>query len=123
MPLPSPASGADRRQHPRVPARGRVDTRITDAAQAQDVTIVDLSRGGFLLESTEPFTVGTIHQFRIALRDGRWMTMLTARSLHGRPQSDGRHHLTGFAFVEPLGDEARERVHALVENVTSVVSF
>jgi hypothetical protein len=92
-------------------------------AAAQDVTIVDLSKGGFLLESATPFRVGSIHQFRIALTDGRWMTLLTARSMHARPQPQTARHLTGFAFVEPIGDEARACVHTLVEHVTSVVSY
>jgi hypothetical protein len=91
--------------------------------QAQDVTIVDLSRGGFLLESVDPFTVGSLYQFRVALKDGRWMTLLTARSMHARSRPETGKHLTGFAFVEPLGEDARARVHMLVEHVTSVVSY
>jgi hypothetical protein len=121
MSVPPESSGAERRQHPRVPARDHVRARIED--DAQDVTIIDLSRGGFLLESATPFRVGSIHQFRIALADGRWMTLLTARSMHARLRPDTDRHLTGFAFVEPLGDEARARVHTLVEHVTSVVSY
>jgi hypothetical protein len=121
MHVPPDPSGAERRKHTRVPAAEHVRATVGD--DAQDVTIVDLSRGGFLLESSTPFSVGTIHQFRIALRDGRWMTMLTARSMHGRPRARTNRHLTGFAFVEPLGEEARARVHTLVEHVTSVVSY
>ena len=121
MNVPPDPSGAERRQHPRVPAGKHVRASLED--NAQDVTIVDLSQGGFLLESSSPFRVGAVHQFRIALSDGRWMTLLTARSMHGRPRPGTGTHLTGFAFVEPLGDEARARVHTLVEHVTSVVSY
>jgi hypothetical protein len=114
-------SGAERREFPRVPAAQHIHATVDDAAQ--DVTIVDLSQGGFLLESGTPFPVGAIHQFRVALRDGRWMTLLTARSMHVRPRAGASRHLTGFAFVEPLGDEARARVRTLVQHVTSVVSY
>jgi hypothetical protein len=121
MNVPSKPSGAERRQHPRVPAGGHVHATIPD--QAQDVTILDLSRGGFLLESAAPFTVGSLYQFRVALKDGRWMTLLTARSMHARARPETGSHLTGFAFVEPLGEDARARVHMLVEHVASVVSY
>jgi hypothetical protein len=121
MSVPSEHAGAERRQYPRIPASGQVHATLPD--QAQDVTIVDLSRGGFLLESAEPFMVGSLHQFRVALKDGRWMTLLTARSMHARTRPESGRHLTGFSFVEPLGDDARARVHMLVEHVASVVSY
>ena len=112
----------ERRQHPRVPARGKVDaTVLDDPGGPSDVTIIDLSNGGFLLESSHPFLVNSIHQFRIATNKGDWLTLLTARSMHSR-QSESKY-LTGFAFVEPLGAEARQRVHTLVTHVTSVVSY
>jgi hypothetical protein len=106
-----------------VPAQNHVSAEAP--GQAQDVTIVDLSVGGFLLESDAPFTVGSLHQFRIAQRGGAWTPMLTARSMHVRVRRDSSpvRYLTGFAFVEPIGEEARRRVHALVEHVTSVVVF
>jgi hypothetical protein len=120
MSTPSQKSRHDeRRQHPRVPARGKVNATVLDDPSA--VTIVDLSNGGFLLESSHPFLVNSIHQFRIATSKGDWLTLLTARSMHSRQNGSG--YLTGFAFVEPLGAEARQRVHTLVEHVTSVVSF
>ena len=121
MSATSHPSGAERRQFPRVPTAEHVHASLDN--DAQDVTILDLSQGGFLLESGTPFPVGAIHQFRIALRDGRWMTLLTARSMHVRPRAGSTRHLTGFSFVEPLGDEARARVHTLVQHVTSVVSY
>jgi len=122
MSTPVSKSHDDRRQHPRVSARGHVSAEVADAAQP--VTIVDLSKGGFLLESASPFLVDSIHQFRIAMTSGQWLTLLTARSMHTRPAGDNPpRHLTGFAFVEPLGEEARNRVHMLVEHVTSVVAY
>ena len=116
---PAPLTHDERRQHPRVAARGKVNTSVLD--DPGDVTIVDLSNGGFLLESSQPFLVDSIHQFRIATNKGDWMTLLTARSMHSR-QSESKF-FTGFAFVEPLGAEARQRVHTLVEHVTSVVAY
>jgi hypothetical protein len=122
MSTPAGTSNVERRQHPRVPARGRVTAEVADDAQA--VTIVDLSQGGFLLESASPFIENSIHQFRIATASGQWLTLLTARSMHTRPTAgDPAKHLTGFSFVEPLGEEARRRVHTLVAHVTSVVAY
>ena len=120
MSTPSqPSTHDERRKHPPVAARGKVNASVLDDASA--VTIVDLSNGGFLLESAQPFIVNSIHQFRIATNKGDWLTLLTARSMHSRQSAST--YLTGFAFVEPLGAEARQRVHTLVEHVTSVVAY
>jgi hypothetical protein len=102
---------------------GRVTGRPIGGAE--DVTIVDLSTGGFLLETSQPFPVDSVHQFRVALPDGRWSTELTAVAVHAkeRPINDSVRYLTGFAFLDPQGEEAQRRLEKLVNHVTSVVSY
>jgi hypothetical protein len=103
-----------------VPVGSHVTARVDAAAQA--VTLRDISLGGFLLESSQPFHVDAIHQFRIATANG-WETVVTARSVHCRqPTADGVY-LTGFAFVDPVGPEAERRIHQLIDKVSSVVTY
>jgi hypothetical protein len=109
----------ERRQTPRVDVTGRLDSRLEP--NTQPVTIRDLSLGGFLIESDEPFPTDAIHQFRVATPAG-WTTMLTARSVHSRKRA-GNGYLTGFAFLEPKGQEAQQRIVELIDQVTSVVTF
>jgi hypothetical protein len=113
----------DRRRAPRVDVRGRLDTRLEPPAQS--VTVRDISVGGFLIESPEPFPVDAIHQFRVAAPDGGWEEMLTARSVHCRAHGgDGAsRYFTGFAFLHPTGPEARSRIMQLIDQVTSVVTY
>jgi hypothetical protein len=112
-------SGPERRRHPRRPVGSHVNARVEPAAQS--VTLRDISFGGFLLESPEPFHVDAIHQFRIATPQG-WETVVTARSVHCR-QADATRFLTGFTFVDPVGPEAEQRIHQLIDKVSSVVAY
>src|SRR5438477_4286764 len=108
-------SGRERRTSPRVNVRDRVKAEAVDLAQ--DVIIHDMSLGGFLIESPEAFPVGALHQFRVAANDGSWTTMLTATCVNSRPwqgETDSPSYLTGFAFVEPQGLDAQQRLQALV---------
>ena len=111
----------ERRQSPRVDVTGRLESRLEP--NTHPVTIRDLSLGGFLIESDEPFPPDAIHQFRVATPAG-WTTMLTARSVHCRKRSGTENsYLTGFAFLEPKGQEAQQRIVELIDQVTSVVTF
>lgn len=118
---PRSSSGSDRRKAPRVPVGSHVTARVD--ADAQAVTLRDISLGGFLLESSQPFHADSIHQFRIATAAG-WETMVTARSVHSR-QAPGNAglYLTGFSFVDPVGPEAERRIHQLIDKVSSVVAY
>lgn len=117
------SDGSERRRSPRVPVGGRAHGHAVELAQ--DVIIHDISLGGFLIESSEAFPSNALHQFRIAASNGAWTTMLTARSLHSRPKPGALSpsYLTGFEFVQPLGEDAQQCLHALVGHSTSVLSF
>ena len=122
--MASPGSGgSERRRSPRVPVGGRAHGHAVDLAQ--DVIIHDISFGGFLIESPEAFPANALHQFRVAASNGAWTTMLTAKSLHSRPRPDAPapSYLTGFEFVQPLGLDAQQCLHALVGHATSVLTF
>jgi hypothetical protein len=116
---PRSTPGSERRQFPRRPVAPQVTTQLESNAQA--VTLRDISLGGFLLESPEPFHVDAIHQFRIATATG-WETIVTARSVHCR-EAGALRYLTGFTFVDPVGPEAEQRIHQLIDKVSSVVAY
>jgi hypothetical protein len=117
---PRSSSGPERRKAARVPVGAHVTAHVE--ADAQSVTLRDISLGGFLLESTQPFHVDAIHQFRIATATG-WETVVTARSVHCRQAAGSSVYLTGFAFVDPTGPEAERRIHQLIDKVSSVVAY
>ena len=123
MTSPGPHA-SERRRSPRVPVADRAYGHAL--ALAQDVIIHDISLGGFLIESPEAFPAHALHQFRIAAKNGAWTTMLTAKSLHSRPKTAvaaAPSYLTGFSFVQPLGLDAQQCLHALVGQPTSVLTF
>jgi hypothetical protein len=122
--LALPRRKQDRRQSQRRPVERPRETRMT--VRSQEVTLRDLSLGGFLIESPEAFEVNALHQFRVADGEGDWTAVLTARSAHCRRihRTDGSSYfLTGFAFFFPHGREAWRRVCNLVGRETSVVCY
>jgi hypothetical protein len=94
------------------------------AGTTESVTILDMSRGGFLLETSMPFALDTLHRFCVALPDGTWDTLLTAAAVHGHQRTvhseGGPRYVTGFAFVSPYGIDAQARLASLVDRVSSV---
>jgi len=122
-PMTQHQSHHERRRAPRVDVTGRVDGQLD--GDAQDVVVRDLSLGGFLIESPTAFSVDAVHHFRVALKDGAWATVLTAKSVHCREQAanGGKTYLTGFAFIEPKGQDGQRRLKELINKATSVVRF
>ena len=122
--MPQRQNQDDRRRTPRFEVDGRLRARLDPPAQ--EVVVRDLSLGGFLVESPSAFPVDAVHHFRIALENGQWVTVLTAKSVHCRPRSASGatlSYLTGFAFIEPQGIDAQESVRELVKQATTVVRF
>jgi hypothetical protein len=122
--MPQPQNHDERRRTPRIDVGGRVRVRLEPAAQ--EVIVRDLSMGGFLIESPSAFPVNAVHHFRIALENDQWVTVLTAKSVHCRPRpapGNGLTYLTGFAFVEPQGQEAQRSLQELVKQAATVVRF
>jgi hypothetical protein len=104
--------------------RGRAFGHVLE--HSEDVVIHDVSLGGFLIESPTSFRLNVLHQFRVAAHDGKWKTMLTAISMHRRAKTadDGKTtYLVGFAFIEPIGEDALKCLKILVGHHTSVISY
>jgi hypothetical protein len=98
----------DRRRSPRIEILGRLHGH----AVSLDVAVVvrEISLGGMALETSFPFPVGAVHEFRLTLGDGA-QVQLNGRVMHSRNTSaPGAEptYLTGIQFVddEPTGDDA-----------------
>jgi hypothetical protein len=122
--MPQPHSHHERRRAPRVDVSGHVHARLESSAQ--EVVVRDLSLGGFLIESPSAFSVDAVHHFRVEVKDGKWTTVLTAKSVHCRARSatgGTESYLTGFAFIEPQGEDAKQRLQQLMNKTASIVRF
>jgi hypothetical protein len=122
--MAAPRNPQERRRWPRIPVRARVPASADGFAE--EVTVRDVSEGGFLVETLSPFAVGAEHAFRVKRSSGALVTMLIARCVHCRRNADPlapEIYLAGFAFVDPTGEAARARIHALIDHVTSVVTI
>lgn len=99
--LPSAAGHTERRLTPRVRVQHRLPGSFTTGPSL--VLIRNISLGGVLVESVEPFHVGAVHQFRIGTDE----TELTPPPLaseaiycHDQPTPDGDvRFLAGFKFL------------------------
>lgn len=91
------------------------------------LALVDLGLGGFSTQSAGPLPVGATMQFRFATLDGKWATTLAARSVYSRPgaqaPSDAAQFLSGFEFLNPETPTVMERINALIDHATAVISF
>jgi hypothetical protein len=121
--MSAPQDRSERRRFPRIAVRSPL--RAATDRPAEDVTVRDVSEGGFLVETASPFPIDAVHAFRVRRPDGTFVTMLVARCVHCRRHPDPVAppiYLAGFAFVDPTGDTAQARIHALIDHVTSVVA-
>ena len=76
-------------------------------------TLLDLSNGGFLMQSPVLFPVGAVEEFRFTAGDT--VLVVRARVVHAMTtsRSDGMVYLTGLEFVEP-DEEQRDAIARLV---------
>ena len=96
---PRPESPDERRRYPRVEIVSETEGRSVDLDMA--VSIRDVSRGGFLVESPIAFPIDCQHTFLFSPGESQQMTVLAA-CRHCRPvdAEDGRTaFLAGFEFV------------------------
>jgi PilZ domain-containing protein len=78
------------------------------------ITLLNLSTGGFLMQSPVPFAVGAIDEFRFA-SDGAADVIVSARVAHATMvvRDDGPVHVIGVRFVD-LDEEQRKAIGRLL---------
>ena len=113
-------TGTERRREPRVRVRGRLPASFMTVSMP--IVIRNISLGGVLIASSEPFPVGATHQLLIAM-DGHDsdVPVLSAQSVYCQSEylPDGSTaFLTGFTFTSPEDEQARRRVFDLMEKAT-----
>ena len=89
------------------------------------LVVLNVSAGGFAIESAVSFPAGAGHQFRFTTAAGTTVVM-TAVAIHSRPATsrNGLHHyVTGFEFVRDANDSTGASVDLLLEAATSALSF
>jgi len=112
-------SGAERRQSPRIEILGQLDGFLMTVDTG--VTILDLSAGGFGIDSPVPLESGEVHECRFSLRDGVSVILL-AKVVHCRPKKAKKgatRYLAGFEFLEQPNAEAAAAHAQLLERVAS----
>lgn len=108
----------DRRQTPRLEVLGLVHGHIV-SLDARMITL-DLSEGGFSMETTFPIDVETEHDFRLVGPDGTW-NRLRARATYctRHLMSDGTpRYVSGLTFIDPASPGPD-----LVDQMLTVLSF
>ena len=109
-------AGSERRRATRIRVRGRLPASFTTASVP--IVIRNISLGGVLIESPEPFPIGVVHHLRMTtLHDVPDPPDLAAQSVysHSVLLPDGTTtFLTGFEFMGP-DVEAQRFVFELVD--------
>jgi hypothetical protein len=120
------AGSTERRRAPRVRIRGRLPASfLTTSIPAP---IRNISRGGLLVESVEPFRAGSVHQLRMTVEgdDADASPALTVTCVYCEPEilPDGTtSFLAGFALAGTLDVPAGRLVYDLVDKATSTSGF
>jgi hypothetical protein len=108
----------NRRQNPRVDVEEPLRAAIP--ALGVECQLLDVSFGGFLIESTISFSLGEEHEFLVTTGDRRQAAMLKARAVYCHRRSASETHPTyasGFGFLDPEDPATRQTVLALVDHV------
>ncbi len=110
--------GPERRQHPRFVVGGGTKGRVT----AYEVSLLDVSLGGAMIEHAQIVRPGTLSYLILPLQ-GREVSLRcrVIRSVVHRPemQPDGERMLiyrTGLEFVEP-SDETRKVISEYIDSL------
>ncbi len=108
---------SDRRRSPRIEILGRLHGH----AVSLDVPVAvrEISLGGMALETSFPFPVGAIHEFRLTLGDGS-QVQLNGRVMHSRATSVAEGQpgfLTGIQFVDEEPPEEDTSVGDLIDRL------
>ena len=114
---------ASRRRTPRVDPNDQVGIQIVSVLVPAEV--IDISFGGFSIETRCSLRVGAVHQFRFTTAVGRTIEV-TARIIHCRRKAGvdwSERYITGCEFVSHPGAPADPLVDELMDSATSVLSF
>jgi hypothetical protein len=108
----------DRRESPRVTPERPLHARA-EGVDA-DLTLLDVSLGGFLIEGPVAFSRGASHRFRISAPTGGRVIELRAQAVRCRLRSARPIPIyqTGFAFLNHRHPSSVARVQALIESLT-----
>jgi len=111
----------ERRQSPRLQILEDLHGRVVPLGL--EMTMRDVSLGGFSVESPIAFPVGAVHRFRFNLDDSRLVTVV-ARVVHTTPvmTDRGQSYRTGLQFITST-DEFRQAVEVLLDRMTGVLQF
>jgi hypothetical protein len=115
--------GAERRQSPRIEILGQLDGFLMTVDTP--VRVLDVSAGGFGVETPQPLTAGDVLECRFELRDGV-AVILQARVMHCRPKKGRRtsqRYLAGFQFVEAPTPEAEAGRAQLMARVAATLQI
>jgi hypothetical protein len=113
---------ADRRTFPRI----RIDVRLRAEVVSLgclEVRILDLSQGGFLIESPSAFEAGTEHEFRL-VGQGDQRARVRATCVHCSRRTASETVPTyagGFAFVDCSARETQRRVLAFLDEAIVIL--
>jgi len=111
----TPDRGRERRRTPRVQAVGQLVGE--PLSFDSPVTVLDLSTGGFSIETMVPLSLGDTHEFRFSLGD-RVSVIMLARIVHQRvaPRRPAGTHIVGLEFLD-TSDEAKAGRAILVQRI------
>ena len=113
----------ERRETVRFAVTARIEVCAVDTNV--ELTLIDLSMGGFSATSNERIPAGGTTEFRFATPNGAWAVTLHAQSVYSADGSSGAApvFLCGFRFLNPEQLDVQARIYSLVDHATSVVTF
>jgi|SRR5579864_312906 len=114
---------AERRTFPRIHVRLRAEVVSLGGLE---VRIVDLSQGGFLIESRTAFEAGAEHEFRLVGQGDQPMTHIRANCVHCSRRTASETaptYASGFAFANRSARETQRRILALLDEAIAVLKF
>src|SRR5260370_575887 len=115
-PIGPPRGTIDRRRSPRVQVLERIHGELR--ALGVPVTLLNLSRQGFLMEAEADFTIGGSHDFRFTLPDEDPVDV-SVRVVHATKadQGDGSMYVVGLEFEHEAADASQEAIESLVRRL------
>jgi hypothetical protein len=120
---------SDRRKSPRLDVDGPLSALALSAsspkAPVQVVQIVNVSFGGFLVESATPFVPGDVYDFRFRTSRHKRPAVFKARAIYRVEQSfadPATPFSCGFAFINADDPFTLWRIRELIHDITSALS-
>jgi len=113
---------SSRREAPRLEVEALIDGRATGVRVP--LTLGDLGFGGFSVEASRPFEVGSRHGFQFTTADGITV-LLRADTVYCRPVTGRRAdagHVAGFRYVVETTAE-QHAVDILIDCANSPLEF